>query len=157
MRASQCSFIFLCMNPLIASAAESDVQNGLSRMVLGMVVVLLLIGVLAWLARKILPGHAKTQSGILRQITALHLSPRERVVVLEIGGRWLVVGINGSQMTALADLPVPMDDASSAPLVSAAVVEASSALDMQASFAHRLQQAMQHTLRNSLKSFNNKA
>lgn len=151
-------FVLVCMLlPESAIAAETDVSQGLTRMVLGMLVVLLFIGLLAFLARKVFPGHNGVNHGVIRQIGGLSLSPRERVVVLEINKRWLVVGLNGSQMTALADLPADATDAQTLGSEHLdAPIQATSTIDMQASFASRLQQAMQHTLRQSVKSFNSK-
>lgn len=148
--------LILSVLPVPVMAADNAVGQGLTRMVLGMVIVLICIGVLAWLARKVLPGHAGAQTGIIRQVGGLSLSPRERVVVLEVGGRWLVVGLNGQQMTALGELPAY---AATTDVVVTRPEDArpDPTVDASAPFATRLQQAMQHTLRQSVKSFNNKA
>lgn len=145
---------FFCLGASLFSeaayAAEASVTAGLSRMVFGMIAVLLVIAALAWLARRVMPGQGMSHNQVIRQVGALALSPRERVVVLEVAGRWLVVGINGNQMTALGDLSA---ETAGLELPVAAAVNADAPIDPQAAFSVRLQQAMQQTLRQGLKPF----
>lgn len=152
MSASRFSVFLMLMLPSFVSAAESPVGDGLGRMVIGMIIVLLVIAGLAWVARKVLPYQGKLQSDMIRQVGGLALGPRERIVVLEIGDRWLVVGLNGQQMTALGDVPAQSSIASEGMELPYTTPEHSSGVDPQAPFATRLQQAMQHTLRKSIKS-----
>ncbi|MDP8568117.1 flagellar biosynthetic protein FliO [Methylophilus aquaticus] len=142
--------VLLAHSAEAAEAMVSSVGDGLGRMVLGTVIVLLVIGGMAWVARRVLPGQGMTQAGVIKQVGGVHLGPRERVVVLEVAGRWLVVGVSPGQMTALGE--VPAIQSTPAPLSA----ETSSTLDAsvinpQDSFATRLQQAMQQTVK-SLKN-----
>jgi flagellar protein FliO/FliZ len=131
------------------AAAAPSASDSLGRMVFGTVVVLLVIAAIAWVLRRVLPGQGLSNSGVIKQVGGVQLGPRERVVVLEVAGRWLVVGVGQGQMTALGEVT---------PLSSEPVAEnqshaaSGSPVDMQASFAVRLQQAMQH----AVKSFKNK-
>ncbi|MGQ2966277.1 flagellar biosynthetic protein FliO [Methylophilus sp.] len=132
-----------------AATAAPSASDSLGRMVFGTVVVLLVIAAIAWVLRRVLPGQGLSHSGVIKQVGGVQLGPRERVVVLEVAGRWLVVGVGQGQMTALGEVtplsnePVAQNQAHAA---------AGSPVDAQASFAVRLQQAMQHTV----KSFKNK-
>ncbi|HSI46211.1 MAG TPA: flagellar biosynthetic protein FliO [Methylophilus sp.] len=133
----------------VKAAPAPSASDSLGRMVFGTVIVLLVIAAVAWVVRRVLPGQGLSQSGVIKQVGGVQLGPRERVVVLEVAGRWLVVGVSPGQMTALGEV---------APLNTDPVTEnkshssANSPVDPQASFAVRLQQAMQHTV----KSFKNK-
>jgi flagellar protein FliO/FliZ len=133
----------------VQAAAAPSASDSLGRMVFGTVVVLLVIAAIAWVLRRVLPGQGLSHSGVIKQVGGVQLGPRERVVVLEVAGRWLVVGVGQGQMTALGEV-TPL---SSEPVVQDQSHAASgSPIDAQASFAVRLQQAMQHTV----KSFKNK-
>ena len=76
----------------------------LLQMVLGLVAVLAFILGSAWLARrsKLLPG---TRTGTLRVVAAVAVGTRERVVVVEVGGTWLVLGVAPGRVNALHTLP----------------------------------------------------
>lgn len=123
----------------------------LGRMVFGTLVVLVIIGLIAWVMRRVMPGHTTTNTRVIQQVGGLHLGPRERVVVLEVNGRWIVVGVHGNQMTALGDVPAKTE----------AIITNDSHVDHEVeeantSFATRLQQAMQSTLQQKIKSFKSK-
>lgn len=152
MLASRFSALLMLMLPSYVLAADSPVGDGLGRMVVGMIIVLLVIAGLAWVARKVLPYQGKLQSDMIRQVGGLALGPRERIVVLEIADRWLVVGLNGQQMTALGDVPAQTSMTPEGVELTVSAQEHSTGVDPQAPFAKRLQQAMQHTLRKSIKS-----
>lgn len=96
-------FILLLL-PLTAAASESPppgvgfgsyVQAGLS--------LALIVGLLAgaaWLARKVTGGKGFGQGG-MRVIGGVALGPRERIVLLEVGDEWLVIGIVPGQIRTL--------------------------------------------------------
>ncbi|SDK12635.1 flagellar protein FliO/FliZ [Methylophilus rhizosphaerae] len=135
----------------LAAASAPSAGDSLGRMVLGTVIVLLVIAAIAWLLRRVMPGQGLSHTGIIKQVGGVQLGPRERVVVLEVAGRWLVVGVGPGQMTALGEVIPP--SATPAPAIQAGD---DAVIDPQASFAVRLQQAMQHTLQQTVKSFKNK-
>ena len=70
---------------------------------LSLVIVLLAIFMVAWLARRYMPGTAT--AGVVRIVGGVQLGNRERVVVLEIGDQWVMVGVTASQISALTTLP----------------------------------------------------
>lgn len=135
-------------------AAETSSDSSLLRMLIGLIIVVAVIALLAWCAKRMLPGQGMRSAGLIQQVAALHLSPRERVVVLAVADRWLVVGLHAGQMTALADLPAgqlstPLQAVPSAPTPLAAHSHADN------SFAQRLQQALQQQWQSRFKSPNN--
>jgi flagellar protein FliO/FliZ len=98
--------------PQIAAAQSATlpetpgVSSGVMlQMLLGL---LLIIGVLflgAWLLRRVGVGRTFGQGGPLRVVGGLMLGPRERVMLLEIGETWVVVGIVPGQIKTLYTLP----------------------------------------------------
>lgn len=116
---------------------------------MGTLVVLLVIGGLAWFARKVLPSQHNAQAGVIKQVANLQLAPRERVVVLEVGNKWFLVGLHAGHMTPLGEVSADsvVTDQSLVPTPSSLQTATTpSPIDANASFAKRLQQAMQHTL-----------
>jgi flagellar protein FliO/FliZ len=89
-------FILLLL-PLTASAAAENPPPGVglaSYMQAGLALALI-VGLLAgaaWLARKVTGGKGFGQGG-MRVIGGVALGPRERIVLLEVGEEWLVIGI----------------------------------------------------------------
>lgn len=90
--------------PISACAAESAgttvsagtyLQTGLALAF----IVALLIGA-AWLARKV-SGGKKFGQGDMKIIGGVALGPRERIVLIEVGDKWLVIGIVPGQIRTL--------------------------------------------------------
>lgn len=65
--------------------------------------------VVAWLARRYLPGM-RVPGGV-RIIGSTMVGARERVVVVEIDNTRLVLGVGGGQVRLLHSLPKPVDPA----------------------------------------------
>lgn len=57
-----------------------------------------------WLLKRLSMPRGAT-AGLLRVIAAQAVGPRERVVLVEVGGRWLVLGVAPGSVRSLADLP----------------------------------------------------
>lgn len=62
-------------------------------------IVALLLG-LAWLARKVSGSKGFGQGG-MKVIGGVALGPRERIVLLEVGDEWLVIGVVPGQIRTL--------------------------------------------------------
>lgn len=63
----------------------------------------LIVGLLAataWLARKVSGGKGFGQGG-MKVVGGVALGPRERIVLLEVGSEWLVIGIVPGQIRTL--------------------------------------------------------
>ena len=111
--------LFLCALMLaapIAGAADAvppaptfqstapDLGSSALQMVLGLIVVLaLLLGALWLLKRLSQPSGAA--AGLMRVVAGVAIGPRERVVILELGNSWLVLGVAPGQVTTLAEIP----------------------------------------------------
>ncbi|MHB1354195.1 MAG: flagellar biosynthetic protein FliO [Thiobacillus sp.] len=92
--------------PALARAADAPVSaaGSLLQVFVGLVAVLLLIAATAWVAKRF--GVARPgASNLLQIVSSASLGARERVVVVEIGESWLVVGVAPGSVNALATLP----------------------------------------------------
>lgn len=91
--------------PVVASPPPPPpAGGGMLQAVMGLVVVVGLIFLLAWAARRI--GLQRlTGSGVVKVISSAALGTRERVVVVEVAGTWLVLGVSASQVNTLHTLP----------------------------------------------------
>jgi flagellar protein FliO/FliZ len=57
-----------------------------------------------WLIRR--TGFNRTFSGVkMRVVGALSIGSRERLMVVEIGDQWLVLGVTSTQINTLATMP----------------------------------------------------
>ncbi|MFN3883364.1 MAG: flagellar biosynthetic protein FliO [Rhodocyclaceae bacterium] len=89
--------------PTFATSAP-DLGSSALSMVFGLIVVLaLLIGAL-WLMKRLSQPHGSA-AGLMRVVAGVAVGPRERVVILELGGSWLVLGVAPGQVTTLAEIP----------------------------------------------------
>ncbi len=73
-------------------------------MVFGLILVLaLLLGTL-WLLKRISQPRGAA-AGLMRVVAGVAVGTRERVVILELGNSWLVLGVAPGQVTTLAEIP----------------------------------------------------
>lgn len=93
--------------PALAQAADApavSAAGSLLQVFIGLVAVLLLIAATAWVGKRF--GIARGgSSGLLQVIGSASVGARERVVVVEVGESWLVVGVAPGSVNALATLP----------------------------------------------------
>ena len=66
-------------------------------------IVAVLLGT-AWFARKVTGGKGFGQGG-MKVVGGIALSPRERIVLVEVNDSWLVIGIVPGQIRTLHTLP----------------------------------------------------
>ncbi|MCB1985601.1 MAG: flagellar biosynthetic protein FliO [Burkholderiales bacterium] len=76
-------------------AAES-----MTKMIISLVLVLVIIIAIAWLLKRfaIIPTNA---TGHLKIVSAASIGQRERVVIVEVGETWLVLGVAPGQVNKL--------------------------------------------------------
>jgi flagellar protein FliO/FliZ len=74
------------------------------QMFAGLAVVIAAIAGCAWLARR--AGLAQASGGrLMTLVAALPVGQKERVVVVELGEQWLVLGIAPGRVSQIATLP----------------------------------------------------
>lgn len=86
--------------------------SSMLQMVLGLALVLALIVAMAWLFRRF-AGGMMAGNGRVRVIGGTLIGQRERVVIVEVEGEWLVLGVTPHAVNLLTRQPRP-DDAPSA-------------------------------------------
>ncbi|WP_236529787.1 flagellar biosynthetic protein FliO [Pseudomonas syringae] len=78
----------------------------LGKTALALVVVLGCVLVFGWLARRV--GSRPLAPGkLMRVVSSTGLGQREKVVIVEVRGQWLVLGVTAQQVTALAQMDAP--------------------------------------------------
>jgi flagellar protein FliO/FliZ len=96
-------------------AAESPGVSGsaILQMLLGLTLIVALLFAGAYLLRRLNGGRSFGPNGAMKVVGGLMLSPRERIVLIEVGESWLVVGIVPGQIKTLHTLPkgeLPLPD-----------------------------------------------
>ncbi len=108
MRRPLASCLLLAL-PALAQAQAADAPavsaaGSLLQVFVGLVAVLLLIAATAWVAKRF--GIARGgSSSLLQVIGSASVGARERIVVVEVGESWLVVGVAPGSVNALTTLP----------------------------------------------------
>lgn len=119
--------------PVLAEEAGSPFMEPLAggrvvEIFLGLFAVLIFIGVVAWLVRR-MPGLTRSGDGSMRVVSGIPVGQRERIILVEVGDEQLVVGVAPGRVELLHHLKEPV---SSAPQGAAGN-----------DFAHRLQERLQ--------------
>jgi flagellar protein FliO/FliZ len=92
--------------PALASAADApDATAGasLAQTTLGLGVVLALIFGIAWVVRRAGP-LSRSAGAPLRIVASQAVGQRERVVIVELGEQWLVLGVAPGSVNALSTM-----------------------------------------------------
>ena len=90
--------------PDTASAPAVSAAGSLLQVFIGLVAVLLLIAATAWVAKRF-GVTAGGSSSLVHVVSSASVGTRERVVVVEVGESWLVIGVAPGSVNALATLP----------------------------------------------------
>ena len=83
-----------------AAASSGLTSSTFLQAFLGLALIIALLGATAWFARKLSIGQHFGQAG-MRVIGGIALGPRERLVLVEVGEQWLVIGIVPGQIRTL--------------------------------------------------------
>ncbi|MCP4283737.1 MAG: flagellar biosynthetic protein FliO [Gammaproteobacteria bacterium] len=108
----QCAWILLTgFLPRLSSAAATDEKGtlhaasplaagALTETALGLIAIIALIFALSWLFRRF-GKQAFTGKGVVTVVGGVSLGPRERAVLLQVGGTRLLVGVAPGQVRTL--------------------------------------------------------
>ena len=97
--------VFLHAADAAAQAAPpTSAGSGLMQMLLGLLIILALLVGSLWLLKK-LTAPRGVAAGLMRVVAATAVGGRERVVIVEVGSTWLVLGVAPGRVSALAEIP----------------------------------------------------
>lgn len=97
-----------------AIGAQAPAMPGLAGTLFALFAVIALILALAWILKR-LPGAGLRQASGLRVVASLALGTRERVVVVEVGGQQLLLGVSPAGVHPLHTLAAPLPEPAPAP------------------------------------------
>ena len=105
------AFGALALTPALALGADPAPMQGstagaLFQALLGLLVVLAVLYAFFWVLRRYAPLQSGAQ-GVVKVVGGVMLGPREKVVVVEVGDTWLLVGVASGQVNTLHTLPRP--------------------------------------------------
>ena len=103
-------FAFITLaSPMAMAATElpaASTSGALLQGLLGLAMVLAALAAFFWFLRRFSPGQSVAQ-GAVKIVGGIMLGPRERLVVVEVGETWLLLGVGGGQVSTLHSLPRP--------------------------------------------------
>jgi len=88
----------------MVQAAPGPSTGSLLQTIFALVLVLALLAALAWAAKRYGPRVTGSTAN-LRMVGALNIGGRERIMVVEVGDQWIVVGASPGRVNALATMP----------------------------------------------------
>ncbi|MCI1004801.1 MULTISPECIES: flagellar biosynthetic protein FliO [unclassified Herbaspirillum] len=90
--------------PAAAGALPSSTGSVLT-MLLGLVAVLAVMAAVAWLFKRFGLASGMSGNAVAKVVGGVSVGTRERVMVVEVGDQWIVVGVAPGRVNALATLP----------------------------------------------------
>lgn len=93
----------------VAAAPKPNPGANLMSVMFGLLVIVALIFALAWLVRKMGQGGL-TNNSTIKIVAAMPLGTRERLVVIDVAGQQLLLGITATQINTLHVFPEPVID-----------------------------------------------
>ncbi len=91
--------------------AATDTAGSMLTVLLSLTLILGGFVAVAWLARRYLPGIGS--QGVVKVVGTTSVGARERVVVVEMDGTWLMLGVGGGNVRLLHTQPKPADPGTS--------------------------------------------
>ncbi|MHB1092632.1 flagellar biosynthetic protein FliO [Thiobacillus sp.] len=85
--------------------AATDTAGSLLTVLVSLVLILGGFVAVAWFLRRYLPGVGA--QGAVKVVATTSVGARERVVVVEVDGTWLLLGVGGGNVRLLHTLPKP--------------------------------------------------
>lgn len=103
-RAGPAAFALLCSAQ--AHAADAFAEGSAWQAVFGLALVLAAIAAAAWALRRF-TQRVSASGGAMRTVSVLAVGPRERVVLVECGDAWIVVGVAPGRVSPLHSMQRP--------------------------------------------------
>jgi len=86
-------------------AADSPMTGHLLQTTLGLLFVIGLLLALVWLLKKLGFGNQQRRGGFYKVLATSALGPREKIVLVEVGDTWLVLGMTSQSINTLHSMP----------------------------------------------------
>jgi flagellar protein FliO/FliZ len=115
---------------------------GKTALALGLVLVCVLV--CGWVARR-LGTRPLTPGKVMRVVSSTSLGQREKVVIVEVQGKWLILGVTAQQVSALSQMDAPPAEPESVSVITGNT------------FAERLACALKRNIRQGDKSPENRS
>lgn len=99
--------------PQSSLKTDSPMTGHLLQTTLGLLFVLGLLFALMWLLKKMGIGNQQRRGGFYKVLATSALGPREKIVLVEIGDTWLVLGMTSNSINTLHSMPagsIELDD-----------------------------------------------
>jgi len=97
-------FLFSSHAWAAADAGGASSSTGIFKMISGLAIVLAVMAAVAWAIKRVLPNISNNQQSVARVISSVSVGSRERVVVVQVADRWIVVGVPPGQVNGIANL-----------------------------------------------------
>ena len=91
-----------------APAVNSGVAGQLTQLVFGLLLVLGLIFVLAWLLRRVQQAGPAGKGQVIEIVGSRALGPRDRLMLVQVGNEQILLGLSPGTITALHVLKEPV-------------------------------------------------
>jgi len=91
--------------PAATAAAGNPMTGHLLQTTLGLLFVLGLLLALVWLLKRLGVGNAQRRGGFYKVLATSALGPREKIVLVEVGDTWLVLGMTSNSINTLHSMP----------------------------------------------------
>lgn len=133
-------------NTAATHTAAPVISNGasLAQAGLGLFAVIALILATAWVARR--AGLMRQGAGgAMKVVGSLMLGARQRLVMIEVGDTWIVLGVSAGEIRPLHTMPAPADRPQDGQATAGLGPQAPHT--MSGSFAERLLRSMQENLK----------
>lgn len=98
------TLLFMMMSLTVRAAETVSPSGGVMKMVLGLATVLAVMGLVAWVLKRLLPNIGHNKQSVVRVVGGVSVGSRERVVVVEVADRWIVLGVAPGQVNGIANL-----------------------------------------------------
>lgn len=102
-----CKTILLVSVSLPLFAQEPDITSSIPTLLFGLVFMIALIYALAIIAKKTNIGQMKTPG--MKVVSVLPLTNREKIMLVDVGGTQLLLGVTAQSINLIKELPEPLD------------------------------------------------
>jgi flagellar protein FliO/FliZ len=101
-----------------------ELSDHIAQIAFALALIVALVVGLGWLVKR-LNSSRFTGAGEIRVVASSYLGPKEKVVLLEVRDRQILVGVNAQNISALGDFELP-ESAPATPTFKRALAEAKS-------------------------------